>query len=217
MTPVLETASILRLRDRRQLERDLHGGAQQRLVSLALTPRMAQDKLDSEPGEARRLLDRSRDELNAALKELRELARGIHPAVLSRRGLAGAVDALADRAALPVEVGQLPGGTTPRHVELAAYYVVSEALTNVATHAPATKASVTAAKHDGRLTIVVSDHGVGGARTDLGSGLRGLSDWLAAIDGRLDLESEPGHGTTLRASIPCLPGGRSSTGPTPNE
>ena len=203
MTPVLETASMLGLRERQQLERDLHDGAQQRLVSLALILRMAQDKLASEPGEADRLLDRSRAELDAALQELRELARGIHPAVLSSRGLCGAVEALADRAPLPVELGQLPAERLPRHVELAAYFIVSEALTNVTKHASASKASVTATQTDGWLTIAVSDDGVGGAATDLGSGLRGLSDRLAAIEGRLDIESEHGHGTTIRASIPC--------------
>jgi signal transduction histidine kinase len=202
MTSALETATVFHLRDRQQLERDLHDGAQQRLVSLALTLRVAQDKFDSDPGEARRLLDRSREELTAALEELRELARGIAPA-LSKRGLGRAVEALADRAPLPVEVGRLPAERLPEHVELAAYYVVSEALTNVAKHASASKASVTATTNGDRLTIVVSDDGVGGARIDLGSGLRGLGDRLAAIEGRLDIESELGHGTTLRASIPC--------------
>jgi signal transduction histidine kinase len=203
MTSVIETASRLGLRERHQLERDLHDGAQQRLVSLALILRMAQVKLDSEPGEAARLLHRSREELDAALKELRELARGIRPAVLSNRGLAGAVEALADRAPLPVELGQLPAERLPCRVELAAYFMVSEALTNVAKHASASKASVTATNSDGRLTITVSDDGVGGAAIDLGTGLRGLSDRLNAIDGRLDIDSEQGHGTTLRASIPC--------------
>jgi signal transduction histidine kinase len=194
---------MLGLRQRRRLERDLHDGAQQRLVSLALTLRMAREKLDAEPSEAGRLLDRSRDELDEALKELRELARGIHPAVLSDHGLAAAIEGLARRAPLPVAVRELPAERLPEHVELAAYFVVSEALTNVAKYASASHASVTVTKENGRLTIEVSDDGVGGADLALGSGLRGLTDRLAAIEGWLDIDSRPGHGTTVRATIPC--------------
>jgi signal transduction histidine kinase len=203
MNPVVETVSMLGLRHRRRLERDLHDGAQQRLVSLALTLRMAREKLDAEPSEAGRLLDRSREELDEALKELRELARGIHPAVLSDRGLGGAIQTLADRAPLPVAVGELPAARLPEHVELAAYFVVSEALTNVAKYASASHASVTLAKENGTLTIDVSDDGVGGADLDLGSGLRGLVERLAAIEGWLDIDSRPGHGTKVRVTIPC--------------
>jgi signal transduction histidine kinase len=191
------------LHERRRLERDLHDGAQQRLVSLALTLRMAREKLGPDAGEAGRLLDRSRQELDEALDEIRELARGIHPAVLSERGLGAAVEALAHRAPLPVEVGEVPAQRLAEQVELTAYFVVSEALTNVAKHASATHASVTVANGNGRLAVEVSDDGVGGADIALGTGLRGLSDRLAAIEGRLDVESEPGRGTTLRASIPC--------------
>jgi signal transduction histidine kinase len=203
MHSVVETVSVLGLRQRRRLERDLHDGAQQRLVSLALTLRMARDKLGPDAGEAGRLLDRSRQELDEALKELRELARGIHPTVLSARGLTGAVEALARRAPLPVEVGELPAHRLPEQVELAAYFVVSEALTNVAKYAAATQASVTMTKMRGRLEVEISDDGIGGADIDLGTGLRGLTDRLAAIEGRLDIDSEPGRGTTVRASIPC--------------
>jgi len=191
------------LHERRRLERDLHDGAQQRLVSLALTLRMAREKLGPDAGEAGRLLDRSRQELDEALEEIRELARGIHPAVLSERGLGAAVEALAHRAPLPVEVGEVPAQRLAEQVELTAYFVVSEALTNVAKHASATHASVTVTNGNGRLAIEVSDDGVGGADIALGTGLRGLSDRLAAIEGRLDVESEPGRGTTLRASILC--------------
>jgi signal transduction histidine kinase len=191
------------LHERRRLERDLHDGAQQRLVSLALTLRMAREKLGPDAGEAGRLLDRSRQELDEALEEIRELARGIHPAVLSERGLGAAVEALAHRAPLPVEVGEVPAQRLAEQVELTAYFVVSEALTNVAKHASATHASVTVANGNGRLAVEVSDDGVGGADIALGTGLRGLSDRLATIEGRLDVESEPGRGTTLRASIPC--------------
>jgi signal transduction histidine kinase len=191
------------LHERRQLERDLHDGAQQRLVSLALTLRMAREKLGPDAGEAGRLLDRSRQELDEALKEIRELARGLHPTLLSDRGLGGAVEALAHRAPLPVEVGEVPAQRLAEQVELTAYFVVSEALTNVAKHASATHASVTVTNGNGRLAVEVSDDGVGGADIALGTGLRGLADRLATIEGRLDVDSEPGRGTTVRASIPC--------------
>jgi signal transduction histidine kinase len=193
----------LGLHERRRLERDLHDGAQQRLVSLALTLRMAREKLGRDAGEAGRLLDRSRQELDEALKEIRELARGLHPTLLSDRGLGPAVEALAHRAPLPVEVGGLPAERLPEQVELAAYFVVSEALTNVAKHASATHASVTVTNGNGRLAVEISDDGVGGADIALGTGMRGLADRLAAIEGRLDVDSKPGRGTTLRASIPC--------------
>jgi signal transduction histidine kinase len=203
MSSVVETVGMLGLGERRRLERDLHDGAQQRLVSLALTLRMAREKLGPDAGEAGRLLDRSRQELDEALEEIRELARGIHPRALSDRGLGAAVEALAHRAPLPVEVGEVPAQELPEQVELTAYFVVSEALTNVAKHASATHASVTLTKRDGRLALEISDDGVGGADSDLGTGLRGLSDRLAAIEGQLEVDSEPGRGTTVRASIPC--------------
>jgi signal transduction histidine kinase len=203
MNSVIDTVSVLGLHQRRQLERDLHDGAQQRLVALALTLRLARDKLGPDGGEAGRLLDHSRQELDEALKELRELARGIRPTVLTGRGLAGAVEALAHRAPLPVEVAELPAQRLPEQVELTAYFVVSEALTNVAKHAWATHAWVTVITWGGRLVVEISDDGVGGADIDRGTGLRGLTDRLAAIEGRLEVDSKPGHGTTVRASIPC--------------
>jgi signal transduction histidine kinase len=193
------------LSQRRRLERDLHDGAQQRLVSLALTLRLAQERLSADSSEADHLLDRSREELDQALEELRELARGIHPAVLTDRGLAPAVEALAHRAPLPVEVADLPAERVPEHVELAAYFVVSEALTNVAKYASASQATVAVTRFDGRLVVEVSDDGVGGADAERGSGLRGLAARLEAIEGELDVESEPGQGTTVRADIPCDP------------
>ena len=203
MNSPVETTTTIGLRERRRLERDLHDGAQQRLVSLALTLQMARDKLGPDAGEAGHLLDRSRQELDEALTELRELARGIHPTVLSDRGLGGAVEALAHRAPLPVEVGEPPPQELPEQVELAAYFVVSEALTNVAKHAAATQASLTMTKRTGRLAVEIRDDGVGGADIELGTGLRGLSDRLAAIEGLLEVDSKPGHGTTVRATIPC--------------
>ena len=208
MNSPVETTSTLDLRDRRRLERDLHDGAQQRLVSLALTLRMARDQLGPDAGEAGRLLDRSRRELDEALTELRELARGLHPTVLTDQGLRAAVEALAHRAPLPVEVGEVPAQDLPEQVELAAYFVVSEALTNVAKHASATHASVRATHCSGRLAVEVSDDGVGGADISLGTGLRGLSDRLAAVNGQLDIDSKAGHGTTVRAVMATNMDGR---------
>jgi len=197
-------AGSLGLRERRRLERDLHDGAQQRLVSLALTLRLAREKLDAEPDETARLLDRAREELDQALSELRDLARGIHPPVLADRGLGAAVEALAARAPLPVTViNRLPDRRLPERVELAAYFVVSEALTNVTKHASALNASVALTEHDGLLEITVKDDGVGGADLDRGTGVRGLADRVAAIDGRLEIDSKPGQGTIVRAGLEC--------------
>jgi signal transduction histidine kinase len=189
-------------RQRRRLERDLHDGAQQRLVSLALTLRMARDRLGADGGDVAALLDRSREELDLALSELRELARGIHPAVLADRGLVAAVANLAERAPLPVEVREVPGERLPEHIEMTAYFVISEALTNISKYASANKAWVSVTQANGRLLLEVGDDGVGGADVGRGSGLRGLADRLDAIEGRLYVESEPGRGTTLRATMP---------------
>jgi signal transduction histidine kinase len=189
-------------RQRRRLERDLHDGAQQRLVSLALTLRMARDRLGPDGGDAGLLLDRSREELELALSELRELARGIHPAVLADRGLNAAVSTLADRAPLPVEVREVPVERLPEHIELTAYFVISEALTNITKYAEASQAWVSVTHANGRLLLEVGDDGVGGADVARGSGLRGLADRLDAIEGRLYIESEPGRGTTVRATMP---------------
>ena len=190
------------LAERRRLERDLHDGAQQRLVSLALGLRTIEGRLDDDPSSARGILEMVRSELEAALRELRELARGIHPAVLSDRGLDAALEALASRAPVPVELEATIGEQLPEPVEQAVYFVVSEALTNVAKHAHASQASVRAARHDGRVVVEVSDDGVGGARPSEGSGLSGLADRLVAVDGKLQVASERGQGTVLRAEIP---------------
>jgi signal transduction histidine kinase len=191
------------LAERRRLERDLHDGAQQRLVSLALGLRTIEDRLDDDPAGARGLLEMVGSELEAALRELRELARGIHPAVLSDRGLDAALEALARRAPLPVGLEATLGERLPEPVELALYFVVSEALTNVAKYAHASQASVRAARHDGRVVVEVSDDGAGGADPSKGSGLSGLADRLSALDGKLEVRSERGQGTVLRAEIPC--------------
>jgi signal transduction histidine kinase len=188
---------------RRRIERDLHDGAQQRLVSLALTLRIARSRMEQEPRRARELLESASRELDAALSELRELARGIHPAVLSERGLHAALQGLASRVPVPVElVGDLEDGL-PKSVEAAAYFVVAEAITNVAKYAHATHATVSVQRQNGTVVVEVTDDGLGGADPDKGSGLRGLADRVAALDGRLDVISGSGHGTTVRATIPC--------------
>jgi signal transduction histidine kinase len=190
------------LAERRRLERDLHDGAQQRLVSLVLGLRMIEKRLDEDPGGARRLLEMVGSELEAALRELRDLTRGIHPAVLSDRGLDAALDTLASRAPLPVELEATVAERLPEPVELTLYYVVSEALTYVAKHAHARQAKVRAARRNGRVVVEVSDDGVGSADPAKGSGLSGLADRLSALDGKLEVRSERGQGTVLRAEIP---------------
>jgi signal transduction histidine kinase len=187
---------------RRRLERDLHDGAQQRLVSLALSLRILGTRLDGDP-EAVEELEAARRELDHALDELRELARGIHPSVLSDRGLDAAVEALAHRAPLPVELDLGPGGRLPGRVESASYFVVAEALTNVVKYARATHASVNLSRQNGHVLVEVSDDGVGGADPSNGSGLAGLVDRVSALGGRLQVDSRPGGGTTVRAEIPC--------------
>jgi len=191
------------LEERRRLERDLHDGAQQRLVSMALNMRLARTRLRDDPSGAEELLDVAGDELDAALEELRELARGIHPAVLSTRGLDTALETLARRAPVPVELQRVPSERLPEAVELAAYFVVAEALTNIAKYASATYATVDVERLNGRLLVRVTDDGVGGANPNEGTGLRGLADRLAVIEGRLEIDSEPGRGTTITAKIPC--------------
>jgi signal transduction histidine kinase len=188
--------------ERRRLERNLHDGAQQRLVSVALELSMVSAKLESDPQSARTLLSSARDHLGDGLDELRELARGIHPAVLTDRGLGPALRSLADRAPLPVELAGEPPGDLPPPIATAIYFVVAEALTNVAKYARAQEAVVRVERAPERVLVEVTDDGVGGARLDGGSGLRGLSDRVAALDGRLELESPPGAGTCLRVELP---------------
>jgi PAS domain S-box-containing protein len=185
---------------RRRLERNLHDGAQQRLVVLLLTLRTAKQKLGGDP-ELELLLDGLIDELTGALQELRELARGIHPVALNKRGLSAALRLIADRAPLPVEL-DLPAERFPEHVEATAYYVVAEALTNVAKYAHASTASVRVAQIGDRLRVDVMDDGVGGADASSGTGLLGLADRLAALSGSFEVESEVDAGTQLRAEIP---------------
>ena len=193
---------MLGLEERRRLERDLHDGAQQRLVSVAVTLGLAQSRIANDPEGAAELIAQAREEAQLAVKELRELARGIHPAVLSDRGLGPALEALASRAPVPVEVTGVPARRLGEHVETAAYYVTAEALTNVAKYAHASEGSVDLSLDGDRLRVKVSDDGVGGADPSTGSGLRGLRDRVDALDGRLEISSPPGCGTTVTAELP---------------
>ena len=186
---------------RRRLERNLHDGAQQRLVSLSVSLRLAESLLDADPDAARKVILGSREELAAALEELRELARGIHPAVLTDQGLAAALEALAVRAPLPIEI-TVPPDRLPAPVEAAVYYVVSEAVTNVVKHAQATTVTVTVNADEYAVTVTIADDGVGGADPDDGTGLSGLRDRVAALDGSLHIESKRGSGTAVMAEIP---------------
>ena len=188
--------------ERRRLERNLHDGAQQRLVSVSLSLRLAQARVGSDPDDAAQLLAAANAELAVALEELRELARGIHPAVLTERGLGPALESLADRTPLPVELELATEERLPRPVEAAAYYVVSEALANVAKYAEATAVTVRVGQDNGQAVIEVVDDGVGGADPEHGSGLRGLSDRVEALAGRLAVVSRAGKGTRIRAEIP---------------
>ena len=193
--------------ERRRVERDLHDGAQQRLVSLGLTLRSALAQAASRPDPAlEACLTQALAELQAGLAELRELAQGIYPAILTQRGLAAAVTSLADRAPLVVEVAVEPG-RHPVAIETTAYFVICEALTNAARHARASAAAVTVGLVPGRLVVEVADDGIGGADVARGTGLVGLADRVAALGGRLMVESPPGGGTRVRAELP-YPGSR---------
>jgi signal transduction histidine kinase len=190
--------------ERRRLERDLHDGAQQRLVTLSLDLRMARERADARGDvELTTRLATAEQELARSLAELRELARGIHPAILTQTGLGGALRSLAERSAVPAEVRSVPERRFSPEVEATAYFFVSEALANVAKHAQAPSVWVAAEDGGERLTIEVGDDGVGGAAMNRGSGLRGLADRVEAVGGRIDVLSDPGAGTTLRAEIPC--------------
>ena len=193
------------LAERRRIERDLHDGAQQRLVSLAMELGMARAKMTTDPVAARKLVEEAHGEAKRALADIRDLVRGIHPALLSDRGLDAAVSALADRCPVPVEVDVNLDGRPPEAVETTAYFVVAEALANVAKHSGASKAQVTARRvrkpHE-LLIIEVRDDGNGGADPGTGTGLAGLRDRLAALDGRLFVESPAGGPTRVRAELP---------------
>jgi signal transduction histidine kinase len=190
---------------RRRLERNLHDGAQQHLVSLALTLRLAKLQLRKNPAETEHLLTEASDELQSAIDELRELARGIHPAVLTDRGLGPALEVLADHAHLPVELTARLTSRLPSTVEAVVYYVAAEGLTNITKYAHATAATLRLETNNETVVLHVGDNGAGGADPSLGTGLRGLADRVEALGGKLELHSPPGHGTLLTASIPCEP------------
>jgi PAS domain S-box-containing protein len=196
--------------ERRRLERNLHDGAQQRLVTLALSLRLAQAKLESDPPAARSLMTSAGEELTFALRELRELARGLHPAVLSDHGLSAAVEMLASRAPLPVRIAAMPGERLPQPVEAAAYYLIAEALTNVAKYAQASVARVRVDASPSCVVVEVADDGIGGADPATGSGLRGLADRVESLGGSLEVASPGGAGTSLRAEIPLTGRARSA-------
>jgi signal transduction histidine kinase len=189
---------------RRRIERDLHDGAQQQLVSLALDLRMLKARL-SDSGLAG-TVDSLAEKLAAALAELRELARGIHPAILSERGIGPALEALVARAPLDVDVRVDLDERLPAPVEAAAYFVVAEGLTNVVRYAETRRAAVRVSRVGGEVQVIVSDDGAGGATVEGGTGLRGLIDRLAVLDGRLTVTSPPSGGTRLEAHVPCMPG-----------
>ena len=190
--------------ERQRLERNLHDGAQQRLVSLGLRLSRLATHLTPASEEARMLAE-AREELAGSLKELRDLAHGLHPAMLDTCGLVAAVESLAARASVPVRVTADAGRRSPAPVEVAAYYLICEALTNVAKYAHATSVAIHLARRERRLVVEIVDDGVGGANPSAGSGLRGLVDRVEALGGHLDIFSPRGRGTTVRAEIPCAP------------
>jgi signal transduction histidine kinase len=188
--------------DLRRIERDLHDGAQARLVALAMDLGMAEERFDRDPEGARALIVEARDEARRALAELRDLARGIRPSLLAERGLGPALEALAGRSGVPAEVEAKLPPVLPAAVELAAWFVTSEALANAAKHAHATRADVRCEVVGGRMSVEVADDGRGGADPD-GPGLTGLRRRVEALDGTLVVASPPGGPTIVRAELPC--------------
>jgi signal transduction histidine kinase len=189
--------------ERRRIERDLHDGAQQRLVALAMNLGRARARYDDDPEGARRLLDEAHLDAKQALVELRDLARGIHPAVLTDRGLDAALSGLAGRSPVPVTLDVVVEPRCSATIEAIAYFVVSEALANVAKHAAASAASIKVRRIENRLVIGVRDDGIGGADGSLGTGLRGLADRVAGVDGTLRINSPRGGPTELTVELPC--------------
>jgi signal transduction histidine kinase len=189
--------------ERRRLERNLHDGAQQRLVATSLMVGMAGRQLANDPDATHRLLSDAGQELTLALAELRELAQGLHPAILTNRGLVAALEALAARAPVPVTLSVGLERRLPEPIEVAAYYLVSEALTNVAKYADATEVRVTVQRGEADAVVTVVDNGIGGADPASGSGLRGLTDRVEALGGRVEVRSPAGVGTTIEARLPC--------------
>ena len=195
---IVETAD----RERRRVERNLHDGAQQRLATLALSLALLRDRTAAD-AETAIVAARASADLGRAIAEIRELARGIHPAVLTEDGLSAAVESLADRSPVPVTVRTGFDSRLPEAVESAAYFVVAESLANVAKYTQASSASVGLSRHNGALRVEVADNGVGGADPSRGSGLRGLEDRVCAVRGSFLVENAPGGGTRVVAEIPC--------------
>lgn len=189
--------------ERRRIERDLHDGAQQRLVSLAMDLGMAREKFDNDPTAARRLVEEAHQEAKRALVELRDLARGIHPSVLAQDGLDAALSSLVSRSTVPVEVNVDVPARPSERVEAVAYFIVAEALTNIARHAHAKRAVVSVVRRGDSLIVEVRDDGVGGADATRGSGLAGLGDRVAALDGEFRVRSPAGGPTSVVAELPC--------------
>lgn len=189
--------------ERRRIERDLHDGAQQRLVALAMGLGTARQRLEADPEGGRELVAEAHEEAKAALKEIRDLVRGIHPVILEDRGLDAALSAVVARSPVPVTLDVQVADRPPAVVESTAYFVVTEALTNVARHAHATRASVAIARAGDRLVVEVRDDGVGGADPAAGTGLRGLHDRVTALGGTMQLVSPAGGPTTLLVELPC--------------
>ena len=187
--------------ERRRLGRDLHDGAQQELVGAVMSLKLAQRRLARAPGEAGVLLEEALEHMETGIRELRELAAGIHPSILTDRGLGAALEALAGRSPIPVELLEVPPQRLPAPVETSAYFVVAEALTNATKHARCSHVQVGVRAEEDALTVEVRDDGVGGATPSAGSGLRGLADRVNALGGRLEIESPAGEGTTVRARL----------------
>ena len=193
--------------ERRRLERDLHDGAQQELVGVVLSLRRAQQKLTRAPSEASDLVDEALERVQAGIRDLRELAAGIHPSVLTDRGLGPALEALAGRSPVPVELERVESDGLPTPVATTVYFLVAEALTNAAKHSHCERVDVGLRIEDGWAVVEVCDDGIGGADASAGSGLRGLADRVSALGGWVELESPPGEGTTIRARMAASGGG----------
>jgi signal transduction histidine kinase len=191
------------MNERRRLERNLHDGAQQRLVSLAIQLRVLENQLGGGPDGAKELVSGARTELDLAMKELRELARGLHPAILTQRGLAAALGSLADSAALPVRIIGASDERLPEAVEAGAYFVVAESITNAVKHANASGIEIRLERLPGGLRIEIADDGRGGADPAAGTGLRGLSDRIEALGGRFSVADRPGGGTVVSVDLPA--------------
>ena len=189
--------------ERRRIERDLHDGAQQRLVALAANLGAAREKLEQEPEEGREMVAVAHEEAKAALAEIRDLVRGIHPVILEDRGLDAALSAVVARSPVPVSLDVQVAKRPPPAVESTAYFVVNEALTNIARHAQATRAHVSIARAGDRLVVEVRDDGIGGADAAGGSGLQGLRDRVAGLGGTMYVISPAGGPTTISVELPC--------------